>query len=137
MPSRKQRRKREKLQRHEYEYVLETEDGEEILERPTEVAATEKNGKPRKAVAGPVDRHGKPIQKPSFRRVLRRTAIFAPVMAIVVYLLIREEAGNVLATVVFQTLLLLAFFMPLSYVVDTFVYRMLWRRYEKEKSRAS
>ena len=34
MPSRKQRRKREKLQRHEYEYVIETEDGEEIVERP-------------------------------------------------------------------------------------------------------
>ena len=61
MPSRKQRRKREKLQRHEYEYVIETEDGEEILERPPEVEATEKNGKPRKAAGGPVDRLGKPI----------------------------------------------------------------------------
>jgi hypothetical protein len=24
--------------------------------------------------------------------------------------------------------------MPLSYVVDTFVYRMLWRRYEKSRA---
>ncbi|MET1008935.1 MAG: hypothetical protein ABWY96_02620 [Gaiellaceae bacterium] len=130
MPSRKQRRKREKLQRHEYEYVIETEDGEEILERPPEVEATEKNGKPRKAVAGPVDRHGKPIAKPSFRRVLRRTAIFGPLIAIFIYI---TGEGLSPAGLVLNVLLLLAFFMPLSYVVDTVVYRMLWRRYEKSR----
>jgi hypothetical protein len=130
MPSRKQRRKREKLQRHEYEYVIETEDGEEILERPPEVDATEKNGKPRKAVAGPVDRHGKPIAKPSFRRVLRRTAIFGPLIAIFIYITAKDLSP---AGLVLNVLLLLAFFMPLSYVVDTVVYRMLWRRYEKSR----
>jgi len=131
MPSRKQRRKREKLQRHEYEYVLETEDGEEVLERPPELEATEKNGKPRKAVAGPVDRHGKPIAKPSFRRVLRRTAIFAPLIAIFIYI---TAPDLTIAGLVVNVALLLAFFMPLSYVVDTFVYRMLWRRYEKSRA---
>ena len=131
MPSRKQRRKREKLQRHEYEYVIETEDGEEILERPPEVEATEKNGKPRKAVAGPVDRHGKPIAKPSFRRVLRRTAIFGPLIAIFIYITAKDLSP---AGLVLNVLLLLAFFMPLSYVVDTVVYRMLWRRYEKSRA---
>jgi len=131
MPSRKQRRKREKLQRHEYEYVLETEDGEEFLERPPELEATEKNGKPRKAVAGPVDRHGKPIAKPSFRRVLRRTAIFAPLIAIFIYI---TAPDLTVAGLVVNVALLLAFFMPLSYVVDTFVYRMLWRRYEKSRA---
>ena len=30
--------------------------------------------------------------------------------------------------------LLLAFFMPFSYVVDIVVYRMLWRRFEKERA---
>jgi hypothetical protein len=131
MPSRKQRRKREKLQRHEYEYVIETEDGEEILERPPEVDATEKNGKPRKAVAGPVDRHGKPIAKPSFRRVLRRTAIFGPLIAIFIYITAKDLSP---AGLVLNVLLLLAFFMPLSYVVDTVVYRLLWRRYEKSRA---
>ena len=130
MPSRKQRRKREKLQRHEYEYVIETEDGEEIVERPPEVEATEKNGKPRKSVAGPVDRHGKPIAKPSFRRVLRRTAIFGPLIAIFIYITAKDLSP---AGLVLNVLLLLAFFMPLSYVVDTVVYRMLWRRYEKSR----
>ena len=130
MPSRKQRRRREKLQRHEYEYVIETEDGEEILERPPDVEVTEKNGKPRKAVAGPVDRHGKPIAKPSFRRVLRRTAIFGPLIAVFIFITAKDLSP---AGLVLNVLLLLAFFMPLSYVVDTVVYRMLWRRYEKSR----
>ena len=130
MPSRKQRRKREKLQRHEYEYVIETEDGEEIVERPPEVETTGKNGKPGKAVAGPVDRHGKPIAKPSFRRVLRRTAIVGPLIAVFIYITASDLS---VAGLVLNVLLLLAFFMPLSYVVDTVVYRMLWRRYEKSR----
>ena len=130
MASRKQRRKREKLQRHEYEYVLETEDGEEVLERPPELEPAPRNGKPTKAVAGPVDRHGKPIQKPSLRRVLRRTAIFAPLIAAFIYF---TAPDLTVAGLILNVVLLLAFFMPLSYVVDSFVYRSLWKRYEKSK----
>jgi hypothetical protein len=133
--SKKQRRRREKLQRHEYEYVLETDEGEEVIESPraAEVGGP-RNGKPAKAPVGPLDRHGKPIQKPSLGRVLRRTAIFAPLMAIIIYVLVRDQAENVLATVVFQTFLLLAFFMPFSYLVDLIVYRMMWRRWEKDRA---
>ena len=78
MPSRKQRRKREKLQRHEYEYVLETEEGEEVIERPAERgdAAARRTARRTKEPAGPLDRRGRPIPKPSLQRVLRRTAIF-------------------------------------------------------------
>jgi hypothetical protein len=131
MPSRKQRRKREKLQRHEYEYVVETEDGEEVLERPPELETAPRNGKPAKAAAGPVDRHGKPIQKPSLRRVLRRTAIFAPLIAAFIYF---TAPDLTVAGLILNVVLLLAFFMPLSYVVDSFVYRSLWKRYEKSKA---
>jgi hypothetical protein len=35
---------------------------------------------------------------------------------------------------IFNVLLLLAFFMPFSYMVDTFVYRMLLRRHEKDQA---
>jgi hypothetical protein len=131
MASKKQRRRREKLQRHEYEYVLETDEGEEVLESPRETEAAVKNGKPAKAPVGPLDRHGKPIPKPSLRRVLRRTAIFAPLIAIFIYI---TASDLTVAGLILNVALLLAFFMPLSYVVDTFVYRMLWRRYEKERA---
>jgi hypothetical protein len=133
VPSRKQRRKREKLQRHEYEYVLETEDGEEIPIEGARVseAKSTANGKAEKEPTGLVDRRGRPIQKPSLQRVLKRTAIFAPLIA--VFILFTQKDLTI-AGLVFNVVLLLAFFMPFSYVVDTFVYRMLLRRHEKERA---
>jgi hypothetical protein len=133
VPSRKQRRKREKLQRHEYEYVIETEDGEEIVEGPraSEVRSAAANGKAEKEPTGLVDRRGRPIQKPSLQRVLKRTAIFAPLIALFIVL---TSDGLELGGLIFNVVLLLAFFMPFSYMVDTFVYRMLLRRHEKDRA---
>jgi hypothetical protein len=136
MPSRKQRRRREKLKRHEYEYVVETETGEEItVESPRELEKG-KNGKDRQAQQrrGPIDRRGRPIPEPSLKRVLRRGLIFAPVIAVLTYL-VSQDSGNVGAAVVFNTVLLLAFFLPFSYMVDVFVYRMMKRRQERERGR--
>jgi hypothetical protein len=133
VPSRKQRRRRQKLQRHEYEYVLETEEGEEIpLEGPRASAApTGGNGKAAKEPAGPIDRRGRPVPKQSLQRVLKRTAIFAPLIALFIVV-----TGNDLTVtgLIFNVVLLLAFFMPFSYMVDVFVYRMLLRRQEKERA---
>jgi hypothetical protein len=136
MPSRKQRRRRDKLKRHEYEYVIETETGEEItVERPREREKDKdgRNGRAQQA-RGPSDRRGRPIPEPSLRRVLRRAAIFAPVMAVLTYF-VAQDSGNVAATVAFNTVLLLAFFLPFSYMVDVFVYRMMKRRQERERRR--
>jgi hypothetical protein len=130
--SKKQRRRREKLQRHEYEYVLETEEGEQVVESRREAeAAAPANGKPTKVPAGPLDRHGKPIQKPSLQRVLKRTAIFGPLIALFIVFTSRDLTY---VQVAFNVVFLLAFFMPLTYVVDLFVYRTLWRRYEKDRA---
>jgi hypothetical protein len=130
--SKKQRRRREKLQRHEYEYVLETDEGEEVIETPKQIETTAPgNGKPGKEPVGPLDRHGKPIPKPSLNRVLRRTAIFGPLIALFIVFTARDLT---VVGLIFNVVLLLAFFMPFSYVVDVFVYRMLWRRYEKERA---
>jgi hypothetical protein len=133
MPSRKQRRKREKLQRHEYEYVIETEDGEEIVEGPrvAEARSAAANGKAEKEPTGLVDRRGRPIQKPSLQRVLKRTAIFAPLIALFIVL---TADGLTVGGLIFNVLILLAFFMPFSYMVDTFVYRMLLRRHERDRA---
>ena len=131
MPSRKQRRRRAKLQRHEYEYVIETEEGEVPVERLRDL---EKRGRDNgsKTAAGPVDRRGRPIQKPTFERVLRRTAIFAPVLLLFVYL----TSGNRLSYqgIILNTVVLIAFFIPFSYLVDTIVYRLVMRRYERDRA---
>jgi hypothetical protein len=133
MPSRKQRRRREKLQRHEYEYVLETEEGEEIVvERPRLDAAgdgksAKTDGKSAKA-AVPRDRRGREVPKPSMGRVLRRTAIFAPLIAVFVWYTSGEEAT---ATKVTTIVTLLLFFIPFSYLVDVLMYRVLSRRQQR------
>lgn len=129
MPSRKVRRRREKLKRHEYEWVVETEEGEEVpVERP--VDAAKRDGKGQSSTA-PRDRRGREIPKPSMGRVLRRTAIFAPLILVIVWIT-NPDATTVakLSTV----LTLLAFFIPFTYLVDVFMYRMLQRRHERTKA---
>ena len=126
MPSRKQRRRRDKLQRHEYEYVVETDEGEVPLRELKETDRPQKDGKGREAAAGPLDRRGRPIPKPSLDRVLKRAAIFAPILVIFVYLTAGE--GLTPTGVVLNALILLAFFVPFSYLVDVVLYRVMSRR---------
>ena len=122
MPSRKQRRRREKLQRHEYEYVIETEDGEEIpVERP--VATPKAEGK---STARPAARRGgREIPKPSMGRVVKRTAIFAPLILVVVFW---TGGDSTTALKVFTAVTLIAFFIPFSYLVDSIMYRVYSKR---------
>jgi hypothetical protein len=129
MPSRKVRRRRAKLQRHEYEYVMETEEGEEVVvENPRLEAVTD--GKPVKTAA-PRDRTGREVPKPSLGRVLRRSAIFAPLILIVVFLTSGEDAST--GAKIYTTVMLLLFFIPFSYVVDVLMYRMLSRRQQRAR----
>lgn len=130
MPSRKQRRRREKLQRHEYEYVVETEEGQEVVvdhprREPENDGKSAKGGSPR-------DRRGREVPKPSMGRVLRRTAIFAPLILVVVFLTSGEDATT--AAKIYTTVMLLVFFIPFSYLVDVFMYRMLSRRQQRARS---
>jgi hypothetical protein len=132
--TRKQRRRRQKLQRHEYEYVVETEDGEEI---PLDELREHEQARPgsraeRKGEPNLVDRRGRPIRPPSFERVIRRTAIFAPILFLFVYFTSRDRLD--LMSIVVNTLILVAFFIPFSYLVDKMVYRMVLRRHEREQA---
>jgi hypothetical protein len=137
MASRKQRRRREKLQRHEYEYVVETEEGEEVsAERLSDLeeAAEPKRGSPDgKKESGLVDRRGRPVPKPSLERVLRRAVIFAPLVFVFVYATARNELT--IGGVVLNTLFVLAFLLPFVYLVDSMVYRLALRRYGPERTK--
>jgi hypothetical protein len=143
MPSRKQRRRRQKLQRHEYEYVVETEEGEEVVESLRELepdepeGRAERNGKPRgsrsKAKArGPVDRRGRPIPKPSWQRVLKRAAIFMPLFVVFFFV---AAPKLTLEQKIFQAILLAALFIPASYLADRLIYRMAERRQQAPSGR--
>jgi hypothetical protein len=136
MPSRKQRRRRQKLQRHEYEYVIETEEGEIPVESVRELEERERRSRDGRTGREPtlVDRRGRAIQKPTLRRVLRRTAIFGPILLVFVYLMSGDELNT--AGVIANTVILLAFFIPFSYVVDVLVYRMMLRRHARDTGRS-
>jgi hypothetical protein len=131
MPSRKVRRRRDKLKRHEYEYVVETEEGEEVVvERPTAEAAKDGKSAP---TSSPRDRRGREIPKPTLKRVLRRTAIFAPLILVVVFLTSAKDTS--VAAKVYTAITLLAFFIPFSYLVDVVMYRTLSRRQQRVREK--
>jgi hypothetical protein len=128
VPSRRQRRRREKSRRHEYEYVLVDDAGTEldVVEPDARTKSAKTDGK------RPASRGGRGIrevQPPSWTRVGRRALIFAPLMFVVVYLLggSKVSLGGKLA----ETVFLLGFFLPFSYVMDSIAYRAYRKRVER------
>jgi hypothetical protein len=137
MPTRKQRRRREKSFRHEWEYVeVDPETGEERQVDPAEL----KPEKPEKVEAKPAHARGKQPGKgagrgrrepppPSWQRVWKRTAMFAPVFALFIYWTGHNSKSGVSAlSIAVSTVVLVAFFAPFSYLVDTMTYRMWLKR---------
>ena len=115
MATKRQRRRRAKGQRHEYVWV--DDEGNELDPDSAEVTS----GKATRSAP----RFERDPQAPSWRRTLRRGAIFAPIMLGTVFLLSPELP---LATKIMQTLLLVAVFVPFSYFIDRFFYRSFQRK---------
>jgi len=134
MPSRKQRRRRAKERRHEYEIVYVDEEGQEVEPPPEQLErkASRDNGKA--AAKAPAKRAGtksgtrptRTVPAPSWQRVAKRGAIFGPFMLITIYLIGGKKQGW--PAVIFQTAWLLVLFIPFSYMVD----RAMYRRYLKQ-----
>jgi hypothetical protein len=145
MPSRKQRRRRQKDRRHEYEYVYVDEEGHELdpdeveieEEKPAAKGArgngtttrTATKAKPkqsaRKGAAKQPAKNIRPVPPPSWKRVLKRGAIFAPFMLLAITLLGR---GLSWPARILETVWLLVLFVPFSYMID----RMMYRRYLRQ-----
>ena len=131
MPSKKQRRRREKSLRHEYEYVLLDEEGNELPVDPTGLKKKEAPAASRTAGTRSA-RVTRTVQPPSWQRVAKRGAIFAPVMFILVSIL--SGSKLTIAGKITQTLMLLAFFLPFSYLMDTFAYRTYKKRLDRSST---
>ena len=133
MPTRKQRRRQQKLRRHEYEEVWVDDEGREIDVDPSTLAPEPRrpaNGTTRaaKAAAKPRDAKGRPlreIQPPSWRRVLKRAAIFLPIMYLVISLTSKNVStpGRILNALVLALLLV-----PTMYFMDRVAYRTYLKR---------
>jgi hypothetical protein len=127
MPSRKQRRRRAKEKRHEWEYIeIDPETGEE---RPVEVATlkTEKNDKTPKKPAGraPGRRPLRPVPPPSWQRTARRAAPWAALLVVLMLFLGKDAPVGVR---IVYGLLYGAFLFPFLYWMDRMAYRMYLRR---------
>ena len=127
MPSRKQRRRRSKERRHEYEYVYVDEEGREVEAPEEEQPQTRARGGG-KATAGrraATTRSGRRIEPPSWRRVGKRALFIGPVM----FLLINLMGKNLTAAQrIYETVVLLAIFLPFSYFMDSLMYRSYLKR---------
>ena len=128
MPTRKQRRRRLKSRRHDYEYVYVDEQGREVevdedAERPDKPAKNEV----RSRRSG--GRAGRSVPPPSLRRALRRALVFGPFMFLVVWIAQADTPAVArVAVALFYTLL----FIPFIYLADTLAYRVFMRRERRE-----
>jgi hypothetical protein len=131
MPTRKQRRRRAKERRHEYEYVYVDDEGREVEVEGDEVEEKSRsNGRaPRQR---PVTRSGRVVEPPSWARIAKRGLLFAPLMFLTITLI---DQGTSISVRVVNTLMLLAFFLPFSYLMDRMLYRASVRRAGLEKDR--
>ncbi len=134
MATQKQRKRRAKEKRHDYDLVYIDEDGvEQPVEREEEPrkptgrgskGTVSKSSASKIVLAGAAARR-KVAQPPSWSKVLKRGAIFAPIFLATVMLLGGSKMTFMAAVV--QTVLLVAVFVPFSYFMD----RVVWRQQQK------
>jgi hypothetical protein len=135
MATQKQRRRRAKEKRHAYDIVeIDAEGNETVLTADELRTETASRPSPKQAAARSSSKgrsaRGAP-QPPTWGRVLKRGAIFAPIFLATVMLLGRGRLTYEGAIV--QTILLLAIFVPFSYFMDRLVWRSHEKRLEKTK----
>jgi hypothetical protein len=130
--TKKQQRRRQKLKRHDYEDVYVDEEGNVLEADQAEelVGATTARKADRAPKDRPTTRSGRALEPPSWRKTGRRGLLFFPLMLITVMLLGRDLT---LIQQVFQTIVLMCFFLPFSYFMDS----MMWRSYERRVARSS
>ena len=140
MATQKQRRRRAKEKRHDYDLVFIDEEGvEQPVERPEAPRKPAGRGAKGSTTKGSSSRQparssrgGKVAQPPSWRKVLKRGAIFAPIFFVTVVLLSGKgtTATNIRNSLI-QTILLIAVFIPFSYFMDGVVWRQTQKRMAK------
>jgi hypothetical protein len=124
MPSKKQRRRREKLKRHEWELVEVDEEGNETPIEPTALKKKETTNS--KTAARPSARRPiRVVKPPSWSRSAKRAALFAPLLY--VFLSIGKNPPPVAARLGIA-LLYAAVFVPMFFFVDRMAYRAYQRR---------
>jgi hypothetical protein len=131
MPSRKQRQRKLKSKRHEWETVWVDEEGNELEAPPEDIVEQERVKKERAGTRATVSQTGKkPAQRgarrepqpPSWNRAIKRAGL----LGIVVFFLFTFAAGsasNRYVAAIVPAAIYTALFVPFTYLIDRFAYR--------------
>ena len=128
MPSRKQRQRKAKSKRHEWETVWVDDEGNELEAPPEEVVERDREKKERtpatKATAKQPAQRGmrREPQPPSLSRAIKRAGL----LVIVVYFLFSLSAGsssNRYVAALIPAVIYTALFVPFTFLIDRFAYR--------------
>jgi hypothetical protein len=129
MPSRKQRQRKIKSKRHQYETVWLDADGNELDEAPSELVEQEEQKKKDKAVAttskgASQQRGGRATRQPpvpSWNRAFKRAAL----LGLVVFFLfsLTSKSSNRYLAALIPAVIYTAMFIPLTFFIDRFAYR--------------
>jgi hypothetical protein len=136
MPTKKQRRKRAKTFRHEYDFVVEDEEGNEVPVESSELRAERVQRDKDRAAAKPAKtparggRAGREPSPPSWQRAFRRGGIMGALM-LAAFLFLFKSAPIVVR--VGWGVFYAAAFVPLTYFID----RTAYRSYQKRLARTN
>ena len=132
MPTRKQKRRELKAQRHDYEFVYVDDEGHEVEVDPEEreQAPPRRNGKrDRDAKRQPQKgRDGRPVRQvapPSWNKVGKRALIFFPLIFLAFSFVNSKQS---LQSRLGITVLYTVFFLPFMYLMDRAMYRSYLKR---------
>ena len=138
MPSRKQRRRREKTFRHEYETVLLDEEGNEVPLDPDEVKARkDERERSKPAAKSKAPAKGRTVREPpapTWRRALRRGGLMGLVVFIAFTFVLKggSQASRAGIAAVYAVA-----FVPLTYFVDRIAYRSYHKRLARQEQKKS
>jgi hypothetical protein len=133
MPTRKQRRRQAKSQRHDYEFVYLDEEGQEVDAPPEaeEPRVERRNGsKPAAATKkGPPQRGTRRVpQPPSWQRAAKRAGL----LGIVVFFLFSLSKSHNYAAAALLAVIYTALFVPFTFAIDRFAYRRWQARQQQQ-----
>jgi hypothetical protein len=130
MPTKKQRRRRQKGRRHDYEFVYVDDEGREVDVDPDglEQARSPRNGKRDIKRQPQKGRDGRPVRQvaaPSWSKVGKRALLFFPLIFLAFSFVNSKQP---VGTRLLVTLVYTAFFLPFMYLMDRAMYRAYLKR---------
>jgi Flp pilus assembly protein TadB len=130
MPTKKQRRRRQKGRRHDYEFVYVDDEGREVEVEPDELEQprSPRNGKrdaKRQPQKGRGGRPAREVAAPSWTKVGKRALIFFPLIFLAFSFV---NSNQPVGTRLLVTLVYTAFFLPFMYLMDRAMYRAYLKR---------